>query len=248
MTGLIYNEFKQNKIYIFLITAAAALAVIFPVLFYITFEDKSMYAVLADLTKNSGTKRAPFLILGFVAAGALQGLTMKGNDRKTWSYFVSSVPQGFRGYIRIKYEMILSMSLLMLVSCIFFDDVLCSVVYSVTERDLASAASSFTMFFYIQILLRAAELPFLIRFGLKTGSLIKTIIILTGVVIISVLMVFNPCDVMMRISEFIINQNKLGDTGRLLLYSFPFAAAAAYFMSYKISCKLYMKGAEHYDK
>ena len=98
MTGLVYKEWKQNRWFI--------LSMIFcsfaPLLVLLLLRGEIPGADHTAL-------RIGGLIAGFLAAGALQMLVLRGDDRKLWAYWVTSTADGYKGFLRVKYEMIFGM-------------------------------------------------------------------------------------------------------------------------------------------
>lgn len=252
MTGFIYKEFKQNQAFIFLMTIIAVVVIFAPLPMEMSMEKMSLQEAFAGLTGDGNTIRLFMLILGYVGAGALQGLTLRGNDRKLWAIFTASTPDGIDGFIRIKYEMIFAMIVLMAVSCWFFDQLLGAMVFDITGKVLPTLSSMYMALSFIQIFLRAIEIPFIVRFGMKRGSVIKTIILIIITIILSFLVLLNPGGVVEKAVSIALNIYDTSISGTdillLVLWSSPLFALGLYYLSYKISCKLYMKGVEQYDK
>ena len=109
--------------------------------------------------------------------------------------------------------------------------------------------NAFVFLFYIQLFLRAVELPFFIRFGIKKGNLIKTIGLIALVVVFLILMLVNPGGMVENAFETIykLKSKEAMDTLTLLIGIFPVISVVGYYLSYEVSCRLYMKGVEQND-
>lgn len=253
MTGLIYKEWKQNRVYILLMIACAAFAVfaVIPEAMgsnAMTDSGSSFHAALFTLAGEKGTLIRIFsMLLGFLGAGVLQNLVLKGDDRKAWGMFIASSPDGTDGFLRIKYEMVFAMIVLMLSVCQLFDQLLSAVVLDVAGKELPGLGGVYMILVFLQILLRAVDLPFMIRFGDKRGSMIKMIIVIILFMILTLVILTNPGDINIKIIN-IAEKTFSADNASLIVNLFPFFAMAAYFLSYRISCRIYMKGVEQYDK
>lgn len=249
MTGLLYKECKQNRLYLLLTVVAAVGAVFLPVA--LCFADEGEPMANYELLLSEGyTLRLIFMVLGFVAVGIMQGITLMGDDTKKRALFTASSPKGVEGYIYTKYLLIFAMSGIMFISGYTAEQLFITIGYSVTGIDSMLMTSDFILLFYVQLLMRAVELPFLIRFGVRMGSMIKVIALVAAVILFIVLALINPAGIM---DGFYNGMYKLfsGEAAEelsLFIVSVSFAAVGAYYLSYKISCKLYLKGAEYYVK
>lgn len=243
MTGLIYKEWRQNWMYIIL-TAVCGVAAGFIPIPMILLDGKG----LQSLSEEQGMiVRAVALLLGFLGTGALQNLAVRGDDRKAWSVFIASSPEGADGFLRIKYEMIFAMSVLTMSFCLLSEQLLGAVVFDVTGKALPSLSGVYMKLVFLQLLLRATDLPFIIRFGDKRGGMIKMITIVLLFIALTVVIMINPGDMVVKLANW-IESGFDGDIVPFVISIFPFAAIGAYFLSYRISCRIYMKGAEQYDK
>ena len=105
MTGFVYKELKQNLRYILLTVVSGFVALIVLIMFRDSYNAHD-YNILLMLG----------LIGGLLLAGGMEMAVLNGDDRKLWAYFVSSTSDGYKGFLRVKYEMIFVMSLLFLTS------------------------------------------------------------------------------------------------------------------------------------
>ena len=243
MTGLIYKEWRQNRLYIILTAVCGAAAGFIPIPM-ILLDSKG----LQPLSEEHGIiVRVAALLLGFLSAGALQNLALRGDDRKAWSVFIASSPVDTDGFLRIKYEMIFAMSVLTVSFCLLSEQLLGAVVFDVAGKTLPGLSGVYTTLVFLQLLLRAVDLPFIIRFGDKRGGMIKMIAIVLLFIALTVVIMINPGNVVVKLANWIENGFD-GNIVPFVIGIFPFAAIGAYFLSYRISCRIYMKGAEQYDK
>ena len=88
MKGLVYKEWKQNHMFILSMILCAIAP--FAIVQLLEGERSAIVCIIG-------------LIIGFLAAGALQMMVLNGDDRKLWSYWVSSTADGYRGFLRNKY-------------------------------------------------------------------------------------------------------------------------------------------------
>lgn len=248
MTGLIYKECKQNWHFL-IATIILPVLVFFLPAFILRNNDSLVMAIQRSGTGDGQAAKILFIIIGYLIAGAMQTATYAGDDSKKWGYFIVSGPEGVKGYIYTKYMLILGMCMLFA----FFmemSDILYGVFFSqATKQPYIYTTTLFMILFYIQLFLRAIDMPFIVRFGMRQGSIIKVILLLVAVFIMVAVFVASP-NTMIAFGEAVDNLASGGDGNGLLVVTgiFPYISIGLFVLSYKISCKLYMKGVEHYDK
>lgn len=234
MTGLVYKEWKQNRWYI-LSMIVCGFAPLFVLL------------IMHDEIKDIGDTpiRIGGLIAGFLAAGALQMLVLRGDDRKLWGYWITASADGYKGFLRIKYEMIFVMIVLLMFSVQFGDMGYCAVAADMEKADAVQISGIALLFCFVQIVLRAFDIPFVYRFGSKKGSIIKMICMVAGAIILLAFLILNTerFDMIIESCKKVINVQ----TSSLILSVGLVVCLALYYLSYRITCRLYLKGVEQYD-
>ncbi|WP_173386864.1 ABC-2 transporter permease [Ruminococcus flavefaciens] len=234
MTGLVYKEWKQNRWMIL----SMILCGFAPVIALLIMHD--------EITDIGDTPiRIGGLIAGFLAAGALQMLVLRGDDRKLWGYWITATPDGYKGFLRVKYEMIFGMIVLLMFSVQFVDMGYCEVAADMGKADAVQISGIALLLCFVQILLRAIDIPFVYRFGSKRGSFVKLTCFVAAALSFSALFViyqekFDPF-FEMGIGVFTTENSSL------ILSVGLVACLALYYLSYRITCKLYLKGVEQYE-
>lgn len=240
MTGFIYKEYKQNKL--FLILTVLIPFVVYMIPFLLMFGTTG--------TESSENNQILFTLAafaGYIALFVIQSLTFKGDDTKKWGYFIASNPEGIKGYLYTKYMMILGMGL-------FFSffmgvaEMVSGVIYeSVYQESLLSMNSLYMILFLVQLIFVAIDIPFIVRFGVKQGSIIKTVVVISLVLIFTVVFVISPTAVVNTLDS--IGTVFDGEISGLVFTGiFPYLSFGLFYLSYKISCVIYMKGVENYVK
>ena len=234
MTGLVYKEWKQNRWFIL----SMILCGFAPLLVLLLLRGVIPKADNIEL-------RIGGLIAGFLAAGALQLLVLHGDDRKLWGYWITSTSDGYKGFLRVKYEIIFAMIVLFLFSLQFVDIGYCAVNADMGMTDAGSISDIAFLLGFVQILLRATDIPFTYRFGSKKGNFIKLICMVTLAIMLCVLLILNVdnIDKITDIGRKIFNEH----TSSLILSLGLVVCLALYYLSYRITCRLYLKGVEQYD-
>lgn len=250
MNGLLYKEFKQNQTGVLVTILVPFLVLLLPVVLTSSGLQLSLVDSVVSIENESATLKFLLIMATYLMVGDMQGKTLIGDDTKKWGIFVVSNPVGIKGYLYTKYIFIFGMCGLMFVSGTLADYLYCTIGYQVTKQDIGSMSVTLVLLFYAQLLLRAIELPFFIRFGIKSGTIIK---IITGVLLVVLLIVFvllNPFDIVIKIVGFVdsLRSGNVSDALSLMIAIFPFIALGTYYFSYRVSCKVYMKGVEQYDK
>lgn len=234
MTGLVYKEWKQNRWFI-LSMILCGLAPLFVLLL--------MRVEISNI--GNAPIRIGGLIAGFLVAGALQMLVLRGDDRKLWGYWITATPDGYKGFLRVKYEMIFGMIVLFLFSLQCVDRGYCAVAADMGITEIDEVSGIAVPLCFVQILSRAIDIPFVYRFGSKKGSFIKLICMVILAILICAVLVLNV-DNMDRITEMVrkvFNENN----SSLILSLGLIVCLALYYLSYRITCRLYLKGVEQYD-
>lgn len=248
MSGLIYKECKQNRLFL-IATMVLPLLVFFLPAVILRNNDGLVMAAQTATAKGTQTIKILFIIVGYLIAGAMQTSTYMGDDSKRWSYFTASTPEGVKGYIYTKYMLILGMCMLFMFS-MEMSDILYGAFFSqITKQPYISMSTLFSALLYLQLFLRAIDMPFIIRFGMKQGAMIKMIMLVTVLIITLAVFAARP-NIMLAFGEEAENliMNEIGNIMLAVTGIFPYVSIGIFVLSYKISCKLYMKGVEHYDK
>lgn len=262
MNGLLYKEFRQNRGVLIAIAAVPLVTLILLPLFAFTdFSRLSAFSfakVWIDIN-DVPLVRLLIVLLGAMIIGFTVSLIFNADESKKWCYFASSLPGSAQKAIYTKYVFIFMVLAMYYLSQILWEMVLSHVCWGAWRVEMSSLSTVFSMLFFVQLLLRAIEMPFFVRFGVKRGSTAKIIMVWGLLFLLMIWFLFGPLpdsfdDLLNNItalvfgSEDAAQNSKLMDNGYLVLGFLPYIAVIAYIISFKISCKLYQKGAEQYEK
>ena len=185
----------------------------------------------------------------YVIISTIQSGIFAQDERKAWSAYITASPLGGNGQILSKYYLTLALSFFCVVWGFICDNI-CMLISGIE----GSAAGIYMTIFFVQIVLRAFEIPFIIRFGEKHGRTYKILIISVIVFLGIVYLLFGKLPENMSLDSFFefllnISENEavLSDMMLAVTALFPYVALLMYYVSYKISCKLYQKGVSTYD-
>lgn len=252
MTGLVYKELRQNR-YLLLGMLILPALIAFPMCAFF------LNAVGSDDGQGAGTMQLMdmireqqnvsiwivFLVLAYMVSAVLQGMIFRGDDRKVFAMWTASSPDGAEGYIRVKYELTFVMIMLTLGS-VQIGDWIMTIICGAHDAEWFGLSQPIILLSYVQIMIQAADIPFSIRFGVKNGSMIKSIVLV--ILAIVLLIVFGAFAEQLIDAVIYGNTAVLGTAARLMFALCPVISLALYVLSYRLSCRLYLKGAAQYDK
>lgn len=236
MYGLIYNNLKQLKLS-FLVFAFFVLSIV--VLSSSIDETDTDYYTQALISY--------FLIFTFTNITLMQIHT--NEEKKLWSSFVISSPCGGDGHIKSRYLSILILNFIAFCWC-WITELFVLIIGDVKESPLFSMYSTF---FFINLFVCSIEIPFIVRFGCKRGNNIRAGLLLGLMAIIGIYFLFGDISMFGSMNEFINNLMDIlsGKKPNSFLIAsmaiFPYISLIFFYISYRISCRLYLKGVENYE-
>lgn len=240
MTGYIYKEFKQNRLFIIL-TAVLAMCVVFlPLVIAMISEGSITKQAFYSFGREGFTIKGILAVFGFISMNVMLGNVFKNDDKKVWGYFVASSPKGIKNFVFTKYAFVIAMSLIYLAVCSSCDLVFIFITNTLCGMGLPYMGKIFLVMFFIQLVASAVEIPFTIRFGEKKGSYIKMALMLGTIVAIILLFLLNPAGIAETISVFFIT----GEIPSFMKWALPVMAVIVFIISALISSKAYLKGVE----
>ena len=211
-----------------------------------------MMFIICALNGGSGQGEAEYadIILPcslFFFSGTLEMSIFSSDERRKFSAHVISLPDGVRTYVGAKYLLIYIMTMLTTVISL----VMGAVMYDINSSENFTGDLSLIMF-VIQLYLRAVDIPFTAAFGSMKGMNVKAVSILLIAFLVMIYLLFGDLGALGNITQHIYDFAQIFDSENtfavFLISFFGLAAFPVYFISYKISCRVYPKGAAHYDK
>ena len=173
------------------------------------------------------------------------------DESKRKSVMMAAVPDGTARQIYGKYVVMFMTYALFYVSGVFTDSFFCWIVFRVTGETTLHMNSLLLLMLFVQMFLRSVDVPFLVRFGSKYG---KYVLILSYILILfAVLLTFMYVPAFENMIEGIrdwcirLMNGELEEEAQFIVSAFPVAAIAAYMISYRISCRLWLKGVANYE-
>ena len=252
-TGYLYKELKQNRLFIILTALLPLILLMFNyMMLYVTAVTSENKPAFSDVLADSENMIFRFLMIAvgaYVASGLIAGI-FGGDDRKLYAYFTVSTPQGVRGSLYYKYFLAFAMNGLFMVGSIFAGSIYDTLYYVITGVESTSLNKLYLVIFFLLMAICALDIPFMIRFGQKKGSYIKTALMLGISTILVVAFDYLPDpikDELIKLFSAVMG-GKISDNMTLCISFAPILCVAMYYLSYKFSCKLFMRGVDGYDK
>jgi len=246
MAGLLYKEWILNRKTIFFMFGAILVMSISLVFIPMTSDseikpdDMALSMILMFL-----------YVLIFFFVGMFQPNIFSVDETKKWACFVTSTPEMSDGQIGAKYIF----GMLMSFGAVLWCDILSNIVALVYGNDVLSMSGQIpVIMLFVQFFLRSFEYPFMIRFGSKFGAEYKMGVFFLFVFILFVyflfgdLSLFNSMDLFYDKLFKMIRGEGFKDNVFLLLCCMPVVSMILYYLSYRISCRMYLKGAENFDR
>ncbi len=179
----------------------------------------------------------------------------KGDEKRLPVCFAIASPVGVKGYVKSKYlsNLILPFGLM----CIsLFTDLIAAAIADLQMEDAepTSFISMIMMVFQVTILLNAIELPFMFRFGVKKGANLKAAFFISILAAAGIYFLFGDISMFGSMDDFmqflldVMNGKRGGTTMLAISALLPLVTLALYYLSYLLSCKLYLKGVEQLEQ
>ncbi len=179
----------------------------------------------------------------------------KADEKRLPVYFAIASPAGVNGYVKSKYLCTLLLPFIAMNICLITDIITAAILDLRPDVDqVTSFMGIYTGLFMMIILLSAIELPFMVRFGVKKGANVKAVIFLSILAAAGIYFLFGDISIfgsMEDVIQFLLDvmNGKRGGTTLLAISALmPLITLGAYYLSYLISCKLYLKGVEQLEQ
>lgn len=242
MYGLLYKELILNKKQLLEMTAAL---ILFSAVLFISPDNDTQFSAEIFLMISLCIMVCMYLVVGMMQQGIFEA-----DEIKRWQYYITASPQMAEGHIRAKYVFVFLISIIFATYCIYLNPL------SAAVHDLDYALPDVILLDLtcLQLLIRAIEMPFIVRFGSKYGNYFRMVIGFTTVFAVIVYGLFGDISMFGTLEEFItriaelIQEDKFSQGLTIFLRLKTLIVFVIYYLSYKLSCRLYLKGGEYYDK
>lgn len=197
--------------------------------------------------------------ISFVMANELQRAFLYTDERRVWNHYSASLPEGARGVVASKYTEVFILGFISFVICHILE-----LACSFATGSTISFSMVYLRLLFFGLFLMSVEMPLGFAFGMKYAAAARILISVLLFLIASIWLLFGDIEWLMGsegIYQSIVgmvehlsdeNMAKLFETmsakwiiaDALIMHLMVFL----YYISYRISCAVYTKGAEHYDK
>lgn len=233
MFGLVYKE---------LVTRKKQLIILLPIIALFTI------MVIADAATNDEYVGVMIMLAAvciILVSGMFEQGSFENDETKKWLSFIGSAENGVRKQIGSKYLF----NLFLMISVFTYLELLFELAAAMTgiNADIFFMALQLMMFF--QMVYRAVESPFMVAFGSKYGNTIRMIVMLILVFGFIVYALFGDLSIFGSTEELLLRAEEfLSDSGSYFILLTPAFAFLLYYLSFEISCRLYLHGGEYYEK
>ena len=251
MRGLIYKDLYLVKSKVIAGSVSILFIIFLMYVLYATVIEKVLFptemaAVITDL-----------MIVMYI--GALSyGYIIKADTKKQWGFYGMALPGSAKLIVGAKYMTVFIMYLISYIICVLNDLMIGLFFGKAVDMSLLVL-----MFMLFQMFLNAIEMPLAFRFGTDKAAGIRIFIITVVVLIISIYLLFGNIEWLMAedglVKTIIRLFNDNADSGTMsyelqqfikrLTYInyiemavFTHLMVFAYYISYRISCKVFRKG------
>jgi len=237
MFGLLYKEVIVHKKQLIMISPVIIFFTGWCIVPSITTPDLNEWELILVLTLCS--------IMTILTLAMLEMGIFEADEIKKWQAYIASTPDGIKNQIASKYvfNAALSCSVVSLLTIVY------QAAGAINGTDATIGIIILMQLLWIQLLIRALETPFIICFGSKQGNLIRMIIMGAAIFAFIVYGLFGDLSVFGSLKDFLEWMvDFLTKSNNYILMLTPAVTWVLYYISYRISCILYLKGGEHYDK
>lgn len=245
MNGLIYKDFLYLRK--FCITFGTILSMTVITLILCTYFTCAVGEPSADYGYSTACIMASISMLIFLTTIALSTNLFVFDEKPTSINFLFSTPQAAKGQIQSKYYTLLLVNLGILFICFILDIILMLMI----GEHAVSASVLCMLLFCFSLILLAIRIPFIIRFGSGISSIVIATYIIAIIAVVIIYGLFGDI-------SFLFDKHKISleeifsylQSGKVILpLSFiPYISVLIYYLSYRISLKLYRKGVESYEQ
>ena len=250
--GFLYKELRQNmkSICAVIILPFFILVFIAGCLAIVSLNEKYGGDGWIVKTLTSTVFRIVLIAVGYLIVSSLLLSVFHGDDKKLWAYFIASVPMGVKKFLCTKYVLSFAMCGLYFVSSYVAETLVATIRWFALEEEIISFTGISVIIFFVLIFQNSFVIPMMLRFGEKKGSIINLIIILCLAIAALLILSLIPTEIQDKVFAWLAGfmTGDHGDLTTLLLGIFPAFSVGAYILSYKVSCKIFMKGVNEYDK
>ncbi len=266
MRGLIYKDLYliKNKV----LVMAASLLFTYVIMFSLILLVDSITLTTATIEPLAGL--LDIMIVLYIGLMGFNNL-IKVDGSRSWGFYGISLPEGERGIVASRYMATFILYFISLTACVIND-----ILLSLVAGEMINLSEVYLSFIFFCIFINAIELPLAFRFGADKASVIRILIAVVLVLIISIYLLFGDIEWLMgdkgilttvlrvikemadvpegsgkgfkvlsaELKSFVMNMTL---NGYIVAAMSRHLVVLFYYISYRISCKVYKKGVQRDD-
>ena len=248
MLGLIYKDFKIYRNTFLCLMGVLLLSNGF-IMLPVAVGTEEFKDAMNSMPALFGMMCAGGTLISFYIAGMFQESLISGDEQKKWAYFITSTDNGIKRMVGSKYIIILIYSMMTAFMCSFMNKLCADII----GQDAPDNTNLILLLFFVQLMCRGFSVPFLFSFGSKKGNTVRLTAVITVIIagliygLFGDLSIINPEKIWEMLMDMMTD---LSQNWKLMLGQAMFfvIVIVMYIVSYKLSCRYYLKGVEHYDK
>ena len=197
------------------------------------------------------------MIVFYIAAMSF-GFIIKTDTKREWGFYGVALPGSVRLIVGAKYLTVFIVNLIAYIMCVLND-----VVIGLFFGKAVDMSFFFLVFILFQLFLAAIEMPLAYRFGVDKASAIRILIFCVMIVLISIYLLFGNIEWLMaedgilktiiRLFENDLNSTSVSDELQRFIQRLSFISyiemavfthfmVLSYYISYRLSCRVFRKG------
>lgn len=231
MKGWIYKELRQNWVFVLTVVFLG----MYPLLNIFSLE----YVFRNVEGMDSFRTFAPVYVLFSIVF--MDSSLLKMNEKKIWGYFVTSTSSGYKGYLLVKYAIIFLVTILHLITALIFDSLFRNIEASRGYTGFTVMPWLFIGYSCLQLLICAIDLPLTIRMGVRKAITVMVFFQMLFIIGFTAVLISNSN---ITLTEMLANSREY-EAPLLLKLTVIFVSLMAYWGSYFLSCRLYLKGVKY---
>ena len=257
MQGTVYKELVQNRFFLlcglFLPPLVYIAVILMELIVNVGDADFSWTHFFSEFLADGTMFPSKILILliAYIGMRLLSSSVFSADESKYKCFLMASVPDGTARQIYGKYVILFMAYALFFVSALFSDSIWAYIVFCLTGEIPPSLLGLFALMLFVQIFLRSIDIPFNVRFGAKNVKYVFMIVLIAALLALAIFILYSPAsdNLSSIFSNMILKllNGELAEQTTLCISAFPFVSIGAYYLSYRISCKLRLKGAVNYE-
>lgn len=257
MQGTVYKELVQNRFFLlcglFLPPLVYIAVILIGLILHFGETGFSWEGFFSEFLADGAMFPSKLLILLFSYIGMrlLSASVFSQDESKRKSLLMAAVPDGTARQIYGKYVILFMAYALFFVSAGFTDSFMNWIVFCLTGKTTPSMLNLLALILFAQLFLRSIEIPFYVRYSARTGKYVLIILMILIMLAMLFVMLYVPSfgNILTVIWDWYnrLLNGELAEESVFLISVFPPVSIAAYLISYRISCKLWLKGVANYE-